>query len=112
MGVDDNTKPPLTAPATAIIKKELDPPEPTGSVKVAKKDATGKLERTEKTGTTGTSKVEAKRRKASQVRTENVIAAFRFAILLGCAAIWLEHNRCPGALRMAVYDAAPLSIAF
>ena len=44
-------------------------------------------------------------------RTENLIAAFLFAILVGCAGIWLEHNRCPGALRMAATAAAPLAVA-
>lgn len=44
-------------------------------------------------------------------RTENVIAAFLFAILLGCAGIWWEHNRCPGALLTAATAAAPLAIA-
>lgn len=44
-------------------------------------------------------------------RTENIIAAFLFAILLGCAGIWWEHNRCPGALLTAATEAAPLAVA-
>ena len=39
------------------------------------------------------------------------MAAFLFAVILGCAGIWLEHNRCPGALRMAAVASAPLAIA-
>ena len=56
------------------------------------------------------SKITAPRR-ATPSRTENVVAAFLFAVILGCAGIWLEHNRCPGALRMAAVASAPLAIA-
>ncbi len=50
-------------------------------------------------------------RSGTPSRTENVVAAFLFAILLGCAGIWWEHNRCPGALRTAATAAAPLAVA-
>jgi hypothetical protein len=44
-------------------------------------------------------------------RTDNVVAAFLLMLLLGCAGIWLEANRCPGAFLTAAYAAAPLSVA-
>jgi hypothetical protein len=45
-------------------------------------------------------------------RTENIVAMFLLLVLIGCGGIWIEHNRCPGALRTAVYAAAPFALAF
>ncbi|HVO30981.1 MAG TPA: hypothetical protein VMV18_09600, partial [bacterium] len=32
---------------------------------------------------------------------------FLLGVIVGCAGIWIEHNRCPGALKTAAYAAAP-----
>lgn len=44
-------------------------------------------------------------------RTENVIAVFLLGLLVGCAGIWIEHDRCPGALKTAAFAAAPAAMA-
>ncbi len=48
---------------------------------------------------------------ASGTRVENTVAVFLLGAIAGAAAVWVEADRHPGALRTAATDAAPFAVA-
>lgn len=108
------------APAPATIVAPVQPPEPAvadGGAGEALADAEGRRRSPGRRAEDRESPERGARLRVAVPtvepgsRTENIIAVFLFGIIAGCAGIWIEHNRCPGALKTAALAGAPIAVA-